>query len=117
MKESLIVHSLVVRGSSIGTKNFASLYVGVPMADKIGLKDGRPSVTILRTLAKPYIIPGLEPEGLKPLYCSMEISLLTFPCKKQLTCVWKIYFKIGLMLIICRKTLSVSYLLGICLNH
>ena len=68
------MYSLVVRGSSIGTKNFASLYVGVPMADKIGLKDGRPSVTILWTLAKPYIIPGLQPEGLKSLYCSLEIS-------------------------------------------
>ena len=36
------MYSLVSRGSSIGTKNFASLYVGVPMADKIGVKDGRP---------------------------------------------------------------------------
>ena len=40
------MYSLVVRNSSIGTKNFASLYVGVPMVDK-GLKNGRPSVTIL----------------------------------------------------------------------
>ena len=47
------MYSLVVRGSSVGTKNFASLYVVVPMADKIGLKGGRPSVTILWTLAKP----------------------------------------------------------------
>ena len=77
MKESLIVYSLVVRGSSIGTKNFASLYVGVPIADKIGLKDGRPSVIILWILAKPYIIPGVEPERLKSLYCSMEISFLS----------------------------------------
>ena len=58
MKASLTVYSLVVRGSSTGTKNFASLYVGVPMADKIGLKDGRPSIKILWTLAKSYIIPG-----------------------------------------------------------
>ena len=70
------MYSLVVRGSSIGTKNFASLYVGVPMADKIGLKDGGPSVAILWTLAKPYINPGLEPEGLKSLYYSLEISFL-----------------------------------------
>ena len=46
-----MVYSLFVSGSSIGTKNFASLYVGVPMADKMGLKDGRPSVTILWTFA------------------------------------------------------------------
>ena len=56
MKESLVVYSLVVRGSSIGTKNFASLYVGVAMEDKIGLTDGRASVTILWTSAEPYII-------------------------------------------------------------
>ena len=42
------MYSLVVSGFSIGTKNFASFYVGVPMADKIGLKDGRPSVTFYR---------------------------------------------------------------------
>ena len=39
------------------------------MADKMSLKDGRPHVTILWTLAKLYIIPGLEPEGLKSIYC------------------------------------------------
>ena len=52
VKDSLIVYSLVVRGFSIGTNNFASVFVGVPMADKIGLKDGRTSVTVLWTLAK-----------------------------------------------------------------
>ena len=72
-----MVYSLVVRGSSIGTKNVASLYVGVPMADKIGLKDGRPSVTILWTLAEPYIIPGHKPERFKSLCCSMENSFLS----------------------------------------
>ena len=49
--------------SSIWTKNFTNLYVGILITDKIGLKYGRPSV------------------------------------------------------IICRKTLSVSYLLRPCLNH
>ena len=44
------------------------------MANKIDLKDGRPSVTILWALTKPYIIPGVEPEGLKSLYCSRKIS-------------------------------------------
>ena len=53
------------------------MYVGIPMADEIGLKDGRPSVTILWTLAEPYIIPGLELEEVKSLYCSMEISFLS----------------------------------------
>ena len=71
------MYSLVVRNSSIGTKNFASLYVGVPMVDnglKNGLKNGRPSVTNLWTLAEPHIIPGVEPEGLKSLYGLIEIS-------------------------------------------
>ena len=76
VKESL-VYSLVVRGSNIGIKNFASLFVDVLMAEKIGPKDGRPSVIILWTLAKPYIIAGLEPEEIKSLYCSMEISFLS----------------------------------------
>ena len=43
----LWVYSLVVRGPYNETKNLASLYVGVPMADKIGQKDGKPSVTNL----------------------------------------------------------------------
>ena len=41
------MYSLVVRGSSIGTKNFASLYFGVLMADKIGLRDGRTSGSLV----------------------------------------------------------------------
>ena len=44
-KKSLIVNSLVARHFTIGTKNFAILYVGVRVADKIGLQDGKPSVT------------------------------------------------------------------------
>ena len=44
--------SLLVRSSSIGTKDFTSLYLGVLIADKIGVKYGRPSVTILWTLTK-----------------------------------------------------------------
>ena len=71
------MYSLVVRGSSIGTKNFASLYIGVTMADKIGLKDRRLSVAILWTLGEPCIIPVFEPEGLKSLYYSTEISFLS----------------------------------------
>ena len=53
------------------------LYVGVPMADKIGLKNGRPPVKIFWNLAKPCIIPGLKPKGLKYLYYPSEISLLS----------------------------------------
>ena len=52
VKESLIVYWLVVRNSSIGTKDFASLYVGSPVADKVGVKDGRSSVKIFWNLAE-----------------------------------------------------------------
>ena len=38
LNESLIVYLLVLSSSKIGTKYFASLYVGVCKADKIGLK-------------------------------------------------------------------------------
>ena len=42
------------------------------MAAKIGVKYGRLPLTILWTLAKPYIISGLEPNGLKSLHCSSD---------------------------------------------
>ena len=59
LNESLIVFLLVVNSSKIGTKYFASLYVGVCKADKIGLKSGQPSTHFLCTSQEPYIIPGL----------------------------------------------------------
>ena len=93
VKESLIVYSVVVRSSSTGTKNFARLYVGVPMADKIGLKDGSPSVTIWLNLAEQYIIPGLKPEGLKSLYCSMEISFLSLRVLRTSVTLFSIWIR------------------------
>ena len=86
------MYSLVDRGSSIGTKNFASLHVDISMAGKIDVKDGRPSVIILWTLAKPYIIPGLEPEGLKSLYCSMEISFLSLRFLRTCYSIFQVIF-------------------------
>ena len=65
VKESFIVYSLVVGDPSSGTKNFASLYVDVLMAAKIGQKDGKLSVQTLWIFTKPYIILGLQPERLK----------------------------------------------------
>ena len=44
LNESLTVYLLVVNGSNIGTKYFASLCVGVCKADKIGLKGGQPLI-------------------------------------------------------------------------
>ena len=42
LKESLAVYLFVVNGSKICTKYFASLYVDVCKAYKIGLKGGQP---------------------------------------------------------------------------
>ena len=40
-----------------------SLYVGVPIADRIGWKDGTPSLIGLWILAQLYKIPGHEHTG------------------------------------------------------
>ena len=48
--------------SKLAITSLESKLLGVLMADKIGLKDGRSSVKILWTLSEPYIIPGPEPE-------------------------------------------------------
>ena len=94
VKESLIVYSLVVRGSSIGTKNFASLYVSVPLPDKIGLRDGRPSVKILWTLAEFQVLnlKGLNSyiAQFRLLFCLpkfLRTSITLFP-------IWIMWFKI-----------------------
>ena len=61
--ESLIVYSLDVKDARKGTKNFAILYVGVPISNKIGRKGETPSLINLCILAEPYKITGLEPIG------------------------------------------------------
>ena len=57
-----------------GTKNFARLYVSVPIADNIGRKGGVSCVDelYLWTLHKPYMIPGLLPTGTKYLWSAFE---------------------------------------------
>ena len=55
LKESLTVYLLLVNGSKIGTKYFASLYVAVCKADEIGLKSGHPS-THFYTLYKNHTL-------------------------------------------------------------
>ena len=42
--KSFIVHPFKVKGASNGTKHSDSLYVGVPIAGRIGRKDGTPSL-------------------------------------------------------------------------
>ena len=56
---------LVVKGFKIGTKNFASLYVGVFKADKIGRNGGQFPTVALCTLHESHMIPGLVPTGLR----------------------------------------------------
>ena len=51
--ESWTVNSLTVKGDKIGTKNIARLYVGVPIVDKMGRKEGQLSMIGLWTLALP----------------------------------------------------------------
>ena len=52
--ESLTLYSLEIKSVSIGTRNLAILYMGVPMtAERIGRKAGQPSITFLWTFARP----------------------------------------------------------------
>ena len=51
MKESFTVNSLCVISDRTGTKNFASLYVGVPITERIGINGGNPFIMGLCTLA------------------------------------------------------------------
>ena len=45
------VNSLTVKSDKTGTKNFARLYVGVRITDKMGRKEGQSSMIGLCTLA------------------------------------------------------------------
>ena len=50
--ESWTVNSLTVKDEKIGNKSFSRLYVGVPIADKMGQKKGQLSmIGLLYTLA------------------------------------------------------------------
>ena len=75
LSESLTVYLLSVSGSKIGTKYFASLYVGVCKAGKIRLKGGQPSTYFLCTLQEPYIIPGLILTAFRCLRVSSDMLL------------------------------------------
>ena len=46
MKESLTINSFCVISNKTGTKNFASLYVGVPIAERTGLNGGNPFIRV-----------------------------------------------------------------------
>ena len=73
LKEFLTVYLLVVNDSKIGTKYFASLYVGVYKADKLGLRGGQSLTHFLSTFQEPYIIPGLVPTGFRSLRIPLDM--------------------------------------------
>ena len=51
--EFLTLYSLEVESLSTETRNLAIFYVGIPMAERIGRKEGQPSKTVLWTFARP----------------------------------------------------------------
>ena len=73
INKSLTVYLLVVNDSETGTKNFASLYVGVCKVGKFCLKGRHPSTHSACTLQGPYIIPGLVPTSFKCLHVSSDM--------------------------------------------
>ena len=77
-KESLIVCSLFGSGLSYWSQDFASLLVGVPIADKAGQNDDIPSSNDLWILASPYRTPGLEPDGYISIFSSFRNFTLIF---------------------------------------
>ena len=61
---SLTVNSLDVIQFILGTENFTILYDCVPIAERMGLKEGHLSTIFLCTLQRPYKTAGLEPTAL-----------------------------------------------------
>ena len=89
VKESLIVYWLVVRSSSIGTKNFASLYVGVHVADKVGVKDRRPSVKSFWNLAEFKV---LNLKGLNPCIAQWTFRFFFSKIFKNICSEWQLFY-------------------------
>ena len=69
------MYLLLVNGSKLGIKYFASLYLGACREDKIGLKGGQPLTRFLCTLQEIYIIPGLVFTGFRCLLVSSDMLL------------------------------------------
>ena len=63
LKEFFTVNSFVVNGDKIAFKDLANKYVGVLIADKIGLNFSVLLTTVLCTLELLYRIPGVAPTG------------------------------------------------------
>ena len=70
---------LWVKGSKTGVKNFARLYLGVLIEERIGLNLGTLSTTGLWAFGLLYRIPGLEPTG--KILCNSSLLILLLPYK------------------------------------
>ena len=78
LKSFLTVNLLWVKGSKIDIRNFARLYPGVLIAERIGLNLGILSTTGLWTYGLLYKIPGLEPTEQILRNLSLLILLLSY---------------------------------------
>ena len=72
----------LVKGSKIGITNFARLYLGVLITERIGLNLGILSITGLWTFWLPYRILSLEPTGQILSNSSLMILLLWYKLLK-----------------------------------
>ena len=98
--------------SAIGTPTYKLAKFLVPMLEALTTNEC--------TIKDSFIFAEeLQSFDLKLVMASFDIeSLFTnIPLQETIDLCVENYFKIRLMLIISRKTLSMSYLLGICLNH
>ena len=83
LKESLTVNSLWAKASKIDIKSFARLYLGLLIAERIGLNLGTLWTTGLWTFGLPYRIPGLEPTWQILSNSSLLILLLWYKLWKS----------------------------------
>ena len=72
---SLTANSTDVIEFILGTKNFAILYDGVPIAERMDLNRGHVSTRFLCTLKRPYKTPSLEDAALI-FYIAQHLQIL-----------------------------------------
>ena len=94
--ELFILKGPLAMGFKMGTKNFAKLYVAVPMADSIGLILGNPLANGLCTLLSPYRMPDLLPTGFNFSNSDVEIFFLV---SKSLRIILNFFSKLSMYLI------------------
>ena len=68
----------------MGTKNFASFYIGIAVVERIDLNEGNPFLRGLCTLAGPKSVPDFEPTGPSLSWVSLLIPFLFLSFFKRL---------------------------------